>query len=105
MLFRSALIVEARQVAERMAKLRVPAVYSIPEMVVAGGLMSYGADTADNLRRAAGYVDRILKGANPADLPVQQPQSFELVVNLKAARSQGIKVPQTLLLRATRVIE
>ena len=100
-----AFIVEARQVAERMAKLRVPAIYSIPEMVAAGGLMSYGAETADNLRRAAGYVDRILKGANPADLPVQQPQSFELVVNLKAARAQGIKIPQSVLLRATKVIE
>lgn len=67
--------------------------------------MSYSAELSDNLRRAAGYVDRILKGAKPADLPVEQPRSFELVINLKAAKQQGIKIPQLLLLRATRVIE
>jgi putative tryptophan/tyrosine transport system substrate-binding protein len=94
-----------RQVTERLASLRVPAIYLVTEFVSDGGLMSYSAELADNLRRAAGYVDRTLKGAKPADLPVEQPRSFELVVNLKAAREQGIKIPQSLLIRATRVIE
>ena len=88
-----------------MAKLRIPAIYSGSELVVAGGLLSYGAGLGENFRLAAGYVDRILKGARPADLPVQQPQVFELTVNLKAARAQGIAIPQSILLRATRVIE
>ena len=90
---------------ERMTKLRVPAVYTVPLMVEAGGLASYGADLADNFRRAAEYADRILRGAKPADLPVQQPTKFELAVNLKTARAQGITIPQTVLLRATRIIE
>lgn len=94
-----------RQVTERLASLRVPAIYLVTEFVSDGGLMSYSAELVDNLRRAAGYVDRILKGAKPADLPVEQPRSFELVINLKAAREQGIKIPQSLLIRATRVIE
>lgn len=99
------LIVEAKQIAERMTRLRIPAVYNLPEMVAAGGLMSYGADLADNLRQAAGYVDRILKGAKPADLPVEQPTKFELVINLRAAKAIGIAIPRSMLVRATRVIE
>ncbi len=97
--------VERRKIAGHMTNLRLPAVYSISEMVSAGGLISYGAQLGDNYRRAAEYVDKILKGAKPAALPVQQPVKFELVVNLKAAREQGIRIPQSILVRADRVIE
>jgi len=98
-------VIERRKIAAHMAKLRLPAVYALSEMVVAGGLISYGAELGDNYRRAADYVDKILKGAKPADLPVQRPVTFELVVNLKAAREQGIRIPQSILVRADRVIE
>lgn len=98
-------VLERRKIAAHMAKLRLPAVYGVSEMVAAGGLISYGAELGDNYRRAAEYVDKILKGAKPADLPVQRQVTFELVVNLKAAREQGIKIPQSILVRADRVIE
>jgi putative tryptophan/tyrosine transport system substrate-binding protein len=86
-------------------KSRLPSVYSTREAVEAGGLMSYHADLADSYRRVAYYVDKILKGAKPADLPVQQPTKFELVINLKTAKQIGLTLPQSVLYRADRVIK
>jgi putative tryptophan/tyrosine transport system substrate-binding protein len=86
-------------------KSRLPSVYSSSEGVEAGGLMSYGADLADGYRRVAIYVDKILKGAKPADLPVEQPTKFELVINLKTAQQIGLTIPQSLLYRADKVIK
>jgi putative ABC transport system substrate-binding protein len=85
-------------------KSRLPSMYYNRESVVAGGLMYYGADFADNYRRVAYYVDRILKGAKPADLPVEQPTKFELVINLKTAKQIGVIIPPDVLARATRII-
>ena len=87
------------------ARNRVPTIYPYRYMVAAGGLVSYGVDNADLLRRAADYVDRILKGAKPADLPVQLPTAFELAVNLKTAKSLGITIPGTVVARADEVVE
>ncbi len=86
-------------------KSRLPAIYPFRELVEVGGLMSYGANVVDLYRRAAGYVDRILKGARPADLPVEQPTTFELVINRKAARLLGITIPRSLVLQADQLIE
>jgi putative tryptophan/tyrosine transport system substrate-binding protein len=84
---------------------KLPGMYPEVEFVQTGGLMAYGPNVVDNFRRAAGYVDKILKGANPADLPVQQPTKFEFVVNLGAAKTLGLTIPPTLLLQADRVVQ
>jgi putative ABC transport system substrate-binding protein len=86
-------------------KNRLPVMYPQSEFAEAGGLMSYGPSVLDLFRRAASYVDKILKGAKPADLPVEQPTKFELVINLKTAKQIGITIPQSMLYRADRVIK
>jgi putative ABC transport system substrate-binding protein len=87
------------------SKHRLPGVHAYQELVEAGGLMSYGPSYADMHRRAAYFVDRILKGTNPADLPVERPRKFELVINLKAAKRIGVTIPNNVLYRADRVIK
>ncbi len=96
---------ERKRIVELAGKYRLPAIYSQKEFVDEGGLMSYGADFDDLYRRAAVYVDKILKGAKPADLPVQQATKFEFVINLKAAKQIGLTIPVRVLERANQVIK
>ena len=93
------------RIVELAAKNRLPAIYGWMELVAAGGLLAYGPNVAHQWNRAATYVDKILKGSKPADLPVEQPTTFELGINIKTARAIGLPIPQSLLLRADRVIE
>jgi putative tryptophan/tyrosine transport system substrate-binding protein len=92
------------QIVELAVKRRLPATYTRPEYVEDGGLMTYGPSINDLFRRAATYVDKILKGTKPADLPVEQPTKFELIINLKAAKQIGLTIPPNVLARADRVI-
>ena len=93
-----------KRIADFALKSRLPSVYTGRVGVDAGGLMYYGADQADSYRRVAYFVDRILKGAKPADLPVEQPTKFELVINLKTAKQIGLAIPPDVLARATKII-
>jgi putative tryptophan/tyrosine transport system substrate-binding protein len=94
-----------QRVADFTAGQQLPSLHGVREFAAAGGLMSYGASLADLIRRAAGYVDKILRGAKPADLPVQQPSKFEFVINLKTAKALGLEIPPSVLARADEVIE
>jgi putative ABC transport system substrate-binding protein len=96
---------QSRQVAELAARNRLPAMYELREYVEAGGLISYSTNLLDIWRRAASFVDRILKGARPSELPVEQPTDFDLLINMKAVRALGLAVPPSLLARADEVIE
>jgi putative ABC transport system substrate-binding protein len=96
---------ERQHIVALAARHKLPAIYPEAEFALAGGLLAYGANVADNFRRAATYVDKILKGARPADLPIEQPTKFDLVINLKTAKALGLTIPQSLLLRADQVIQ
>jgi len=94
-----------KQLADLATKNRLPAIYPREEFVASGGLMSYGSDRTESFRRAAVFVDKILKGAKPAEIPVEQPRKFELMINLKAAKQIGLTIPQSVLYRADKVIK
>jgi putative ABC transport system substrate-binding protein len=93
------------RLADLAAKSRLPSVFLLREHADAGGLMAYGPSTRDNFRRAATYVDKILKGAKPGDLPIEQPTKFELVINLKTAKALGLTIPRSVLGRADEVLQ
>jgi putative ABC transport system substrate-binding protein len=95
---------QRRRIVEAAAKYRIPTMFAFRQEVEAGGLLSYGQNPAEFFRRAASYVDKILKGAKPGDLPIEQPTNFELVINLKTAKALGITIPQSLLVRADELI-
>jgi putative tryptophan/tyrosine transport system substrate-binding protein len=97
--------IPSKEIISLAARHRLPAVYPFSYLVINGGLMSYGVDDNDQWRRTASYVDRILRGAKPADLPVQAPTKYELVINLKTAKTLGLTVPDKLLATADEVIE
>lgn len=97
--------VQRNRIAELAAQARVPAIYENRSQVLAGGLMSYGGDLRENFRQGAAYVDRILKGTHPTDLPVVQASRFELILNRGAAKALGLTIPDNLLARADEVIE
>ena len=106
MLVASAVVISHRtQIADLAVKSRLPAIYQRQQFVEAGGLMTYGVNITDLDRRAATYVDKILKGAKPADLPVEQPTKFEFIINLKAAKQIGLTIPPNVLARADKVIK
>jgi putative ABC transport system substrate-binding protein len=107
LLFLPDTLVQSRRdlVVAAVAKHRLPAIYTIPPFAKSGGLIAYGINRYDLFYRAAGYVDRILKGASPGSLPVQMPTKFEMAINLKTAKALGLAVPPTLLARADEVIE
>ena len=98
-------IQQGPQIAVQAAKHRLPSIFANREYAEAGGLLSYGQNQLDIYRRAATYVDKILKGAKPADLPIEQPTKLELVINLKTAKALGLTIPQSLLRRANEVIQ
>ena len=99
------LLENAKRIAELALKNRLPSMHERNEFVEAGGLMSYSSNDLDNYKRAAVYVDKILKGAKPADLPVEQPMKFEFVINLKTAKQIGLTIPPEVLARANRLIK
>jgi len=99
------LVFHRRQIVDFAAKNRLPAMYSLQEYMDDGGLMMYGPNVADMYRRSAAFVDKILKGAKPADLPIEQPTKFNFIINLKTAKALGLTIPPMVLGRADQVIE
>jgi putative ABC transport system substrate-binding protein len=99
------IVTNLKRIADFAAKSRLPSIFQLSEFAEAGGLVAYGPDLADMFRRAATFVDKILKGAKPGDLPVEQPTKFELIINLKTAKAIGLTIPQQLILQADKVIE